>query len=383
MEHAKYKYNKYKLKLHNLTGGMLSPAESVCVASEISTNRFNVRGATVAMLADSPYILAAVNQDGNALEFAGNRLRAKDLITIARSHVGKGRYCLERHNVIIDNYSNYPQHPSFGINSFKVLFADWGKQFTDGKYSFIRQIAEKDYVDANMFINCWQFVLLCIIELRLLNSDDIKLLYYHDSNNKTKRIPDYFVGDIDIQRLLYNKETNYPLPGDILLYKKKGTAIFWHTAIFIGDDKTIENLFEKISVSTFSENVYDDIYIVNVEMLVDNIKKLQKVTTFLTNETLTINDNELYIALTGEDGVFWEEINDRLTKHHREWIKTESNLLNETIKADIVRFSPPGANLQEIYDYEIKKIHKKQFENGIIAQIFEEKQIVLELISQH
>ena len=71
------------------------------------------------------------------------------------------------------------------------------------------------------------------------------------------------------------------------------------------------------------------------------------------------------------------------TKHHREWIKTESNLRNETIKADIVRFSPPGANLQEIYDYEIKKIHKKQFENGIIAQIFEEKQIVLELISQH
>ena len=81
MAYAEYKYNKYKSKLHNLTGG-LSDKEIERINSEIKTNIFNVSGATLAMRADRKYMLAAIIQNKHDLQYADAALRTNRLFIV-------------------------------------------------------------------------------------------------------------------------------------------------------------------------------------------------------------------------------------------------------------------------------------------------------------
>ena len=108
MEYAEYKYNKYKSKLHKLSGGMsggvLTDDENDRVAHEISTNTFNVSGATVAMREDPTYMLAAVTQDARSLEFASDLLKADPGIVLAA--VTQKGYALDyASDSLKDNYA--------------------------------------------------------------------------------------------------------------------------------------------------------------------------------------------------------------------------------------------------------------------------------------
>ena len=61
-------------------------------------------------------------------------------------------------------------------------------------------------------MNCWQFILLCLQEANLIDIDNIKLLYYYDSLNKDKIIPDFFIDDIEnIDTIKYTKHLVFGL----------------------------------------------------------------------------------------------------------------------------------------------------------------------------
>lgn len=230
-----------------------------------------------------------------------------NFISIAKSYIGKGRYIKEGINIIVHNY---PLTPDYVIQEFRVLFADWGNQYSSGKYSFLRDISMKSYKNKQIYMNCWQFILLCLLEANLIDIDNIKLLYYYDSLNKDKRIPDFFIDDIrNIDTIKYIKNENEPVLGDIIMFKRIGTNEFWHVAIYICNDKIIEHICNHVSTSFFtSHHKYDDLYIVSPQVLIRNITNLVHIDNFIPNQSLNINDNDVYYALFGFDGIYYNNI---------------------------------------------------------------------------
>lgn len=106
-------------------------------------------------------------------------------------------------------------------------------------------------------MNCWQFVLLCLLESGYINGEQLKNLYLNFDNNpnRNKRIPDYFS----------NEYSDKPEPGDIILFQQKSDEIIWHVGILseiiikdgIINFKYIEMLGDKVYET---DGIYDQKY---------------------------------------------------------------------------------------------------------------------------
>lgn len=119
----------------------------------------------------------------------------QDLINIANSWIGKGQYCKENKFYFLnDIYAT----PSCIQNDFKILYADFYKIFDMEEYHFIKEISLKRLADRALYMNCWQFVFLCLMNTNFLTRETILKLYYKkhiEKNNADNSISNYFVSD--------------------------------------------------------------------------------------------------------------------------------------------------------------------------------------------
>lgn len=74
--------------------------------------------------------------------------------------------------------SNYPEWPSYLLCEFIVLFANWSK-VESSEFSFLEKIARKNYEKGKLAMNCWQFVLLVMLETKAITVSDIENLYLY------------------------------------------------------------------------------------------------------------------------------------------------------------------------------------------------------------
>ena len=160
-----------------------------------------------------------------------------DFLQAARSWVGKGTYVMEGTDMqmIINNDSALTYEDEYIPPDFLIKFANYGQyKSVDKLYLLLSKYSESRYEDKSFAMNCWQFVLLCLLESKYLTEKQIAMLYMHFMNNpiKDKRIPDYFGREY----------SDVGEPGDIILFKKKdGLGTIWHTGILTKiDDTTIE-----------------------------------------------------------------------------------------------------------------------------------------------
>jgi hypothetical protein len=160
----------------------------------------------------------------------------KKLSEIAKKWIDKGTY------VIGDEYIISTLLGDTLMNYFMILFADWNNIF-NGNLHGIKKLALKKYEDKTLSFNCWQFVLLCMMESGLITAENIKNFYRVVMNSTEKRVPLYFMKD-DTELLPYDDKINL---GDIVLVKNSQNVIY-HIGIYSG-----ENKFTQIFVHPVSE----------------------------------------------------------------------------------------------------------------------------------
>jgi len=172
------------------------------------------------------------------------------------------------------NYANCDYYfyvdPLYGtvINYFIILFADFDNIF-EGNLIGIKNLALQKYADKTLSFNCWQFILLCMMECGLIDTEIIKNLYKIYTNNPVKRIPLYFMKDYketESEVIPYNIET--VSLGDIILFKNT-EGIIYHTGIYCGNNNCIQIFFYPVMIKPIKN---DNVYYMKYQTVVDNIK---------------------------------------------------------------------------------------------------------------
>ena len=169
------------------------------------------------------------------------------LSNIAKNWIDKGTY------VTGDEYFYVDLVYGTVINYFMVLFADWKNIFSKNLIG-IKEIAEKKYEDRTLSFNCWQFVLLCMMECGLITKENIKNFYSVVMNSTEKRVPLYFMND-DTELFEYDDKINL---GDIILVKNSENVIY-HVGIYIGNNKFTQIFFyfvSEIPINNFEKKIY-------------------------------------------------------------------------------------------------------------------------------
>ena len=181
----------------------------------------------------------------------GGEKTREDLLRVANEWIGHGTYVKDNNNIslIIWNESWQKKSDEYIPNDFIIVFTNYG-QFENVKelYDFLLTYSSNRYLEKTLTMNCWQFVLLCLLESGYINKKQLETLYlnYDNNSNKNKRIPDYFS----------NEYSDNPEPGDIILFQKKKDRIIWHVAIL-------------------SEIIIKDGLIEYIEMLGDKVSKIK------------------------------------------------------------------------------------------------------------
>jgi len=185
----------------------------------------------------------------------GGEKTREDLLRVANEWIEHGTYARDENNIslIINNDYAKSNSDEYIPNDFIIVFTNYG-QFESVKelYDFLFAYSINRYREKTLTMNCWQFVLLCLLESGYINGEQLKTLYlnYDNNPNKNRRIPDYFS----------NEYSDNPEPGDIILFQQKIDGIIWHVAILLAiniEDSVIEYLEilgEKVSKSNIIYN---------------------------------------------------------------------------------------------------------------------------------
>jgi hypothetical protein len=196
----------------------------------------------------------------------GGEKTRDELLKVANEWIDKGTYIRENKNInlIVENESWQKKSDRFIPNDFIIVFTNYG-QFEPVRelYDFLFAYSSNRYKEKTLSMNCWQFVLLCLLESGYINGEQLKKLYLNFDNNpnrnRNKRIPDYFS----------NEYSDKPERGDIILFKRKSDGIIWHIGILseiiikdgIINFKYIEMLGDKVYMTMtdgINNEKYDD-----------------------------------------------------------------------------------------------------------------------------
>jgi hypothetical protein len=204
----------------------------------------------------------------------GGEKTRDELKRVANKWIGHGTYARDENNISLIIENDYAQNNSeeYIPNDFIILFTNYG-QFEPVKelYDFLFTYSSKRYEEKTLTMNCWQFVLLCLLESEYIDVKQLKKLYlnYDNNPNSDRRIPDYFS----------NEYSDNPESGDIILFQQKRDGIIWHVAILLainiedGVIEYIEILGEKVSKSKiiYNEEYSDNLLFIKPENLLKPI----------------------------------------------------------------------------------------------------------------
>jgi len=97
----------------------------------------------------------------------GGEKTREDLLRVANEWIGHGTYVKDNNNIslIIWNESWQKESDEYIPNDFIIVFTNYG-QFENVKelYDFLLTYSSNRYREKTLVMNCWQFVLLCLLE---------------------------------------------------------------------------------------------------------------------------------------------------------------------------------------------------------------------------
>jgi hypothetical protein len=210
----------------------------------------------------------------------GGAKTREDLLRIASKWIGHGTYVVETEDMIVKN--NYPKSPDdeYIPYDFLILFTNYGQFDSEpvkDLYKFLHSYSAAKYADKSLAMNCWQFVLLCLLEAGYIDETHLKILYhnYVSSPVRDKGLPEYF-------GKMYSTP---PVPGDIVVFKRKLGGNIWHIAILatitrVGDTnkyECIEMLGDKVYKSEYTEQEqdWDNLLFITPENFIEPVLSLK------------------------------------------------------------------------------------------------------------
>ena len=271
----------------------------------------------------------------------GGEKTRKELLRVANEWIGHGTYARDEKNIslIIVNENWKKKSDEYIPNDFIIVFTNYG-QFEPVKelYDFLFAYSNKRDLEKTLTMNCWQFVLLCLLKSRYIDEKQLEKLYFNFDNNPNsdRRIPDYFS----------NEYSDKPESGDIILFQRKTNGIIWHVAILL------------------AINIEDDIIVYNViDMLDDKVSKSKII------DNKEYPDNLLFIKPEN----LLKPISSNSVKNNIKSATYDKNLLrkflvNNYFKDDILRYAtqkwedyveslPKPVNYEELF----KELELKQY----------------------
>ena len=191
----------------------------------------------------------------------GGEKTREDLLRVANEWIGHGTYARDENDISLIIENDYAQSNSdeYIPNDFIIVFTNYG-QFEPVKelYDFLLTYSSNRYREKTLAMNCWQFVILCLLESGYINREQLITLYlnYDNNSNRDKRIPDYFS----------NEYSDNPEPGDIILFQRKRDGIIWHVAILLAIKDGVIDYVEMLG-----DKVYKELNVIYNEEYPDNL----------------------------------------------------------------------------------------------------------------
>jgi hypothetical protein len=287
----------------------------------------------------------------------GGEKTREDLLRVANEWIGHGTYARDDNDISLIIENDYAQSNSdeYIPNDFIIVFTNYG-QFEPVKelYDFLLTYSSNRYREKTLAMNCWQFVLLCLLESGYINREQLITLYlnYDNNSNRDKRIPDYFS----------NEYSDKPEPGDIILFQGKSDGIIWHVAILsainiedgIIDYDVIEILGAKVSKHKiiYNEEYSNNLLFIKPEYLLKPISS-NSVRNKIKSATYSIPRLKKFLVnIFFKDDILryatqkWEEYIKSLPKpvNYEELFKKLDPMQYENIKNSIKTAKEQGKN---------------------------------------
>jgi hypothetical protein len=234
--------------------------------------------------------LAQAVEDTDSLEVLRRQIQArrgvdstptlKNLISIAKSWIGKGNYIQDSNSIIS---SNYPHFPPYLFADFKILFVDnWS--IDEALEHRLKQYSLQKYKNMTLRMNCWEFALLCLYESGYITNVDIAKLYNHHHNSlrfsKLGRIPDFF----NLTEVARNPDTL--VPGHIILYYRtiNNKVLIWHASIAISTTEMVSCIGTGVVISKSEHRltVEEGIYMVDPHKMLEHIVALPPIKSVMS-----------------------------------------------------------------------------------------------------
>jgi hypothetical protein len=284
------------------------------------------------------------------------------LVDAAKHWEGKGHYVQEGADcsAIV---SNYPNQPAYEINDFMLLIAmSEPKRAPTGVWAFLKQRALVRQASMQLSMNCWQFVLVCLLDSGLLDLTHLAKLYTLASSTK-KRIPDLM------------RDTREPLvssaiasAGDVLFFFHPFDSKVYHMAIAVSGQEYIHCLGDHVHISQIHQR--ENFMRVSADDVVSAIRSNVRWRLWRTQFLHPVLDvDALYYALLGEAGVLHPQLKEEQERFWKAYARKKKKLPMPPLDEDMLemlhslRYSP-----EAIHEVTVRE-HKKQTLNNNRASI--------------
>ena len=289
------------------------------------------------------------------------------LSNIAIGWIGKGTY------VIGDEYIVSNPLGGFLMNYFMILFADWGNIFGDNLHG-IKELAREKYKDKTLSFNCWQFVLLCMMESGLITEENIKNFYMFVMNSAEKRVPLYFMED-EKELLPYDDKINL---GDIILEKNSENVIH-HAGIYTGENMVTETFFypvSKLRINNSDKNYYYIKYEIVARNIINIMDRNLILKPYKIPEEKFIRIGIVNYYKKNIDKILEELFESSIYSKFKDYAIKIEYLKTEPIHPNYEESLEFGAPIDRLVKQKFFNLHRLDVENKVLMEnniIFEDK----------
>lgn len=255
----------------------------------------------------------------------GGAKTIEELLEIANKWVGKGNYSTEAPQ---DKFMLGDIFDDEKIPEFMILFANYEniyeEQLPSNLYKFFKTMSDNNFKTQNLTINCWQFILLCLLLSGYITNENIMILYQNLAysvdidKNKNARIPDFLGSEFE----------ENPTNGNIILYKNK-FGVVWHLGILEikdGEYYSINILDGGVSKKKHKlQDEYDTYIYISPEKLSSSINALEykkQSNGQIYKPLITLDYTKLYKYFFNDRYGFFKQL--LKTNVDEEWKKYES-----------------------------------------------------------
>ena len=272
----------------------------------------------------------------------------------ALSLVASGEYVTEGKGFIV---SNYPSSPTYLLNDFKVLFSNWSP-VESPQHQLLQNEAKKNYLAKKLKMNCWQFVLLVLLETKMITKENIENLYYHKDMGRWDRW---------VHLWREHSHSGNPKIGDIALLSKED-KIIWHAAVVtsISPLKLTDMLNSPVSEKEYRAHSTESLLFLSPSIAAQAIRTLEKGDYSVGPKTPHFKAEEFKELCTGD--ILKPKIVEEIDRLYKEWRKenkgpAEMYLSPATVK--LCKKYEKAAELERIFE----EVLKQEFEEKHLKDI--------------